>query len=194
MIKSAAAFLPAAPDFRKILLLVCPLILTSCSTPPLPEESEPVVDLMAERLVLARDVAWAKWASGLPVRDPAREAIVVERLMRQGEIAGLEELSVLRFVKAQIEASCLEQESWMAKWGKDTPLPAGDPPALESLRQRLDRSSALLLAEWAGTPSTSPAAVRARLLPSVINPRSAAVAASGFPPQEKSPFRAGDLR
>ncbi len=170
----------ALTDMRKFPLLICPLILAACATPPLPEESEPVVAAMAERLELARDIAWAKWADGLPVRDPAREAIVIERLVRQGEAAGFDEPLVAQFVRAQIQASCLEQETWMAKWRKDTPLPAGEPPTLESLRLKLDRGSSLLLAEWAAAPDTPPAAARARLLPSVINPRSAALAATGF--------------
>ena len=68
----------------------------------------------------------------------------------------------------------------MKKWRKGTPLPAGEPPALDSLRKRLDQMSPLLLAEWAASPSTPRAAARQRLLKSVIDPRAATVAASGF--------------
>lgn len=156
------------------------LLLSSCATPPLPEESEPVVALMAGRLELARDVAWAKWADGLPVRDPAREAAVIEKLTRQGEVAGIDEPLVSRFIRAQIEASCLEQEAWMGKWRKGTPLPAGEPLALDILRKRIDRMSSLLLAEWAAAPNTPRSAARQRFLKSVTDPRSATVAASGF--------------
>ena len=155
-------------------------VLAGCATPPLPEESEPVVALMAERLELARDIAWAKWADGLPVRDPAREAAVLERLVRQGDAAGIDEPLVSRFVRAQIEASCIEQEAWTAKWQKGEPLPAGEPPTLDSLRKQIDRMSSMLLAEWAAAPKTPRAAARQQLLKSVINPRSATVAASGF--------------
>ena len=135
---------------------------------------------MAERLRLAQEVAWVKWQNGLPVRDPERESAVLEKLIRQGESAGIDEILVARFVRAQIEASCLEQEAWISKWRKGEPLPAGEPPSLESLRIRLDRISTLLLAEWAAAPTTPPAAARQNLLKSVTNPRSAAVAASGF--------------
>ena len=173
--KRIAKKIPAA-FFTPLLAL----FLSSCATPSLPEESEPVVAMMAGRLELARDIAWAKWADGLPVRDPAREAAVIEKLTRQGEAAGIEELLVQRFVRAQIEASCLEQEAWMKKWRKGTALPAGEPPALDSLRKRLDQMSPLLLAEWAAAPSTPRAAARQRLLKSVIDPRAATVAASGF--------------
>lgn len=141
----------------------------------------PIVSLMSARLSLARDVAWAKRAGGLPVRDPAREAVVIGRLLRQGTSADLDEELVWRFARAQIEASCLEQESWMKRWQQGEPLPAGDPPALEDLRLRLDRMSSLLLAEYAAAWNTPAAAAKARLKASVINPRSAAVAASAFP-------------
>lgn len=167
--------------FRWMAVVFGALILTSCATvPPLPEDSEPVVALMAERLKLAHDVAWAKWAEGLPVRDPAREAVVLEKLTSQGETAGIDAPLVLHFVRAQIEASCLEQEAWTSTWKKGSPLPAGEPPTLESLRKQIDRTSSLLLAEWAAAPQTPASAAKAHLLKSVINPRSATVAASGF--------------
>jgi chorismate mutase-like protein len=166
------------PTTFSVVLLA--LLLSSCATPPLPEESRPVVALMAERLELARDVAWAKWKDDLPVRDPVREAAVLEKLTRQGEVAGIEEPLVSRFVRAQIEASCLEQETWMKKWRKGAPLPAGEPPALETLRQHLDLISPLLIAEWAAAINTPRAAARQQLLKSVTNPRSATMAASGF--------------
>ena len=165
---------------RGMALLLCALLLAACSTPPLPEESEPVVGLMADRLRLAQEVAWVKWQNDLPVRDPARESAVLEKLTRQGERAGIDDVLVARFVIAQIEASCLEQEAWMSKWRRGEPLPAGEPPTLENLRARLDRISTFLLAEWAAAPTTPRAAARQRLLKSVINPRSAGVAASGF--------------
>ena len=167
--------------FERVVVAVLALTLAACATvPPLPEDSEPVVTLMAERLELAREVAWAKQANGLPVRDPAREETVMARLTAQAEAAGIDSPLVAHFVRAQIEASCLEQETWMRKWRTGTPLPAGEPPTFDSLRSKIDRISALLLAEWAAAPETPPASARQRLLSSVANPRSAAVAASGF--------------
>jgi len=169
--------------FRWLAALFLFLALSGCATPPLPPGSEPVVGLMAERLELARDVAWAKWADGLPVRDPARERLVLAKLCRQGTMADIDEVLILRFARAQIEASCLEQEAWMKRWREGTPLPAGDPPALGDLRLRLERLSAMLLAEYAAAWNTPPTAAAAKLRPVVINPRSATVAASGFVPE-----------
>lgn len=174
----------ASPTARRALsrsgAAALALLLASCATPPLPEESEPVLGIMSQRLELARNVAWAKWAANLPVRDPARESAVLNKLVRQGEAAGIDEILVSHFVRAQIEASCLEQETWMAKWRKGTPLPPGDPPALEDLRKQLDAMSPLLIAEWAAAMNTPRAAAKERLMKSVANPRSATVAASGF--------------
>ena len=167
-------------NWNRSSVFLLSLLLVSCATPPLPEESEPVVALMAQRLELAHDIAWAKWAGGIAVRDPAREAAVIEKLTRQGEAAGIDEPLVSRFVRAQIEASCLEQEAWMEKWRKGTPPPAGEPPTLDSLRKQIDLMSPLLIAEWAAAITTPRAAAKQHLLKSVTNPRSATVAASGF--------------
>jgi chorismate mutase len=160
------------------------LFLAACASPPLPPESVPIVALMAERLQLSRDIAWAKWADGLPVRNPAREQALLSRLVRQGAAADIDEILVLRFFRAQIEASCLEQEAWMRKWRAGEPLPPGEPPTLDELRTRIDRLSSLLLAEYASAWNSPANAARARLKSSVLDPRSAATAASGFPPAQ----------
>lgn len=173
---------PLAATVRHSLArLFCAVLLPACATPhPLPAESEPVVNLMAERLRLAQEVAWVKWRNNLPIHDPQREAGILEKLARQGERAGIDEALLVRFLRAQMEASRMEQEAWMSKWRRGAPLPAGEPPSLESLRVRLDRLSALLLAEWAATPTTPRVAAAQHLSKSVLNPRSATVAASGF--------------
>jgi len=162
-------------------LVLTGIFLAGCSSPPLPPESAPIVALMGERLEMARDVAWAKWADGLPVRDPAREHELLTRLVRQGAAADIDEVLVLRFFRAQMAASSLEQEAWMRKWRAGEPPPSGEPPALGDLRVRLDRMSSLLLAEYASAWNTPAAAARPQLKSSVLDPRSAAVAAAGFP-------------
>lgn len=164
-----------------LILFFCVFFLAACATSPrLPEESGPVMGLMAERLRLAREVAWVKHQNSLPIHDPEQESAVTAKLVRQGERAGIEEALVLRFVRSQMEASRLEQEAWMSRWRKGEPLPDGEPPSLESLRTRLDRLSSLLLAEWAAAPTTPRTAAARYLLEFVQNPRSASIAASGF--------------
>lgn len=158
------------------------LALSGCATPPLAEDAVPVVELMAARLDVARDVAWTKWAEGLPVRDPVREKAVVERFTARAEAAGFEPAPAARFIRAQIEASCLQQEWWMARWKAGESTPAGDPPTLERLRSRIDAISARLLAEWAAVETSPPAreAVRADLIRRGVSPAAAGAAAAAF--------------
>jgi len=157
------------------------LALAGCATQPLPPDSVPLADVLSARLGMAKEVAWAKWADGLPVRDRVREDAVVTKFVAQAESAGLNGKSADRLIRAQIEASCIEQDYWTKSWRAGNGLPPGDPPALGALRQRLDRISFRLLAEWAaidGGPVPA-AALKARLIQDGFTP-SAARAATGF--------------
>lgn len=168
---------------RQLLAPAASLVfLTSCATPPLPEDATHVVTLMSERLALAHDIAWVKWADGLPVRDPTRESAVLERTARQAEAADIEPALAVRLMRAQIEASNLQQEFWMASWRSGRGLPPGEPPTLASLRVRIDSLSARLVAEWAATPLLiiPKASVRARLVADGATPSAAAAAAAGL--------------
>lgn len=155
--------------------------LAGCAVQPLPPDAIPLADAVSARLAIAKDVAWAKWADGLPVRDREREDVVVSRFVSQAEAAGLNEDAAAQLIRAQIEASCIEQERWMKSWRQGEGLPAGEPPALGTLRQRLDRISFKLLAEWAaveGSPLPA-AALKARLIQEGFS-SPAARAASAF--------------
>jgi chorismate mutase-like protein len=158
--------------------------LPGCATtpPPLPEDAEPVVEWMARRLALAHDVAWAKWATGLPVRDPERERAVVERAVLQAEAAGLDPVAVSRFIAAQIEASCIQQEFWMSKWRSGSGLPPGDPPTVDSLRTRIDLATSRLVAEWAaaGPLTIARGSVVSKLVAEGFSPAAAKVAGTGI--------------
>src|SRR5215469_9750281 len=68
---------------------------------------QPLVQISAQRLVIAEQVALAKWDSGTQVEDVPREAQVISDATKQGEARGLGQASVSDFFKAQIEASKL---------------------------------------------------------------------------------------
>lgn len=175
-----------APRMAHCLAAFAALLLCSCATnpPPLPDKAKPVVALMARRLEIARDVAWTKRVNHLPVRDPAREAAVLERTLRGAETAGLDSATALHFMRAQIEASCLQQESWMDAWKQGQALPPGAPPSLGEIRSRLDSSSAQLLAELTATKNqTIPIrSVTASLIDAGVSPAAARAAAAGLAP------------
>src|SRR5215469_1360111 len=50
---------------------------------------QPLVETSARRLVIAEQVALAKWDSGTPVEDTAREAQVIAGVIQAGESRGL---------------------------------------------------------------------------------------------------------
>lgn len=173
-----------SPRLAPCLTALAALVVCSCvsTPPPLPEKAKPVVGLMAQRLGLARDVAWTKWKNNLPVRDPAREAAVLDRTLRQAEAANLDSTAALRFMRAQIEASCLQQEYWMQVWKNGQGPPPGAPPSLGEIRSHLDSSSARLFAGWAATEGlTIPfQSVEVRLMEAGVSPAAANAAAAGL--------------
>ena len=142
------------------------LAFPGCAHQQLPPDSFLMVQLMSERLSLAKDVAQAKWAAGLPIRDRERETFVVLRFVEQADAAGLHPGLAQRLMQSQIEASCLEQDRWIKQWNNGENPPQSPTPDLELLRQKLDRLSSRIIAEWAaieGDPLPA-AALRAQLV------------------------------
>ena len=92
---------------------------------------QPLVDTSARRLLLAKQVALAKWDSRAPVEDPTREAQVITAAAKEGELKGLNRQFVSDFFAAQIEANKLVQYSLLAAWhragGAPNETPAGQP-------------------------------------------------------------------
>jgi chorismate mutase len=101
---------------------------------------QPLVETSARRLVLARQVALAKWDSQAPVEDTAREAEVVTAAIKDGESRGLDRTSVSHFFSAQIEANKLVQYVLLADWRRTGTVPAHRPINLATtIRPELDR-------------------------------------------------------
>jgi chorismate mutase len=70
---------------------------------------QPLVETSARRLLLAKQVALAKWDSQAPVEDTAREAEVITAAIKDGESRALDRTSISHFFSAQIEANKLVQ-------------------------------------------------------------------------------------
>ena len=75
------------------------------------DDLQPLVETSAQRLVIAEQVALAKWDSGTAVEDAPREAEVMTSAIRAGESRGLDQGLVSNFFRAQIEANKLVQYS-----------------------------------------------------------------------------------
>jgi chorismate mutase len=102
---------------------------------------------MATRLELSREVAWIKYRNLRPIRDPQREAEVINRMAALAASRGLDIETVRTFFAAQIAASCAEQESLIRGWSRGTrPLPSYLPRELQkSVRQEVDTINLALL-------------------------------------------------
>src|SRR5580700_9297131 len=71
------------------------------------DKLQPLVETSAQRLVIAEQVALAKWESGTPVEDAPREAQVIMSAIKAGESRGLDQAAVSNFFRAQIEPTSL---------------------------------------------------------------------------------------
>jgi chorismate mutase len=100
------------------------------------EKLEPLVEVSAHRLALAKQVALAKWDRQAPVEDPPREAQVVAAAVTEGESKGLDRKFVSNFFRAQIEANKIIQYSLLADWYRQ-----GRAPAHRQNRFRQDRAT-----------------------------------------------------
>ena len=116
------------------------------------DKLQPLVETSAQRLVIAEQVALAKWESGRPVEDVPREAQVIVSAIKVGESRGLEQAAVSNFFRAQIEANKLVQYSLLAKWRRVGQAPDHTPVNLaETTRPQLDQLETALIVELAET-------------------------------------------
>jgi chorismate mutase len=100
---------------------------------------QPLMETSAQRLVIAEQVALAKWYSGAPVEDTAREGQVLAGVIQAGESRGLHPAAVADFFKGQIEANKLVQYSLLAEWRRAGKAPDHTPVNLaDTIRPDLD--------------------------------------------------------
>src|SRR5215469_2566040 len=113
---------------------------------------QPLVETSARRLVLAKQVALAKWDSRAPVEDPTREAQVITAAATEGESRGLNQTFVSSFFEAQIDANKLVQYSLLAAWHRAGGAPKHQVISLtDDIRPQLDQIEAALIAELVET-------------------------------------------
>lgn len=124
---------------------------TACAQSAI-DKLQPLVEASARRLVIAKQVALAKWDSQAPVEDPAREVQVIMDAVQDGELSGIDGASVSKFFTAQIEANKVIQYSLLANWHRVGYAPAHRTINLVvTIRPELDQLQRELVGELAET-------------------------------------------
>ena len=140
--------MPTRRFFLGLLLTLGFFALAGCRTEPgIPATvyGHPLPHVIAERLALAREVAWTKFHSGAPVLDPAREDALKAVFVEQARARGLDPHRAEAFIIAQLDASRAVQTELLRRWANPAARPAHPPrdlasdlrPALGSLTPRL---------------------------------------------------------
>jgi len=129
------------------------LMLAGCqSVPATPDEParqeiDRLLTLVDQRLDVAVKVAQAKWNSGAPINDPARERKILDDLTASLKTADVQEKSFMRrFFQAQFDAGKIIQVALHAQWRQEAHARFANPPDLaRDIRPELDRLTPLLI-------------------------------------------------
>lgn len=113
---------------------------------PAPGGETALVAAVAARLALAVDVAEAKWTTGAPIEDLAREAEAVGAIEAAARRVGVDPAVAAAALRAQIEASKLVQHALHARWSDEGRGPFDPVRDLRhEIRPELDVATAALL-------------------------------------------------
>jgi chorismate mutase len=97
------------------------------------------VALAVARLGVADAVAAAKWVTGQPIDDPAREAAEQADAAERARALGIHPTLVEHVLAAQLEASKIVQRGLFERWLEDRPsAPARRPDLASEVRPLLD--------------------------------------------------------
>lgn len=125
-----------------VRLLLCWLLLAPAASAYSIEEiarADNLLRLLDERLRISGLVAQAKWNSGRPVEDLAREGQVIEAFVVRAGEPGVNETLASAFMRAQIEASKMRQRALLEQWRRRREPAFAEPPDLvKEIRPRLD--------------------------------------------------------
>jgi len=99
-----------------------------------------------QRLGIMRDVAAAKFISGAPVQDVAREAAVLRQVGDGAGALGLDANAAQAFFAVQMRLARVVQERWLADWrAAGRCEPCGSPVPLATVRERIDTANEMQL-------------------------------------------------
>ncbi|MFF3540235.1 chorismate mutase [Streptomyces platensis] len=112
----------------------------------------PLAALSAERLATADLVAAAKWGTGGPVDDPAREQEVLRAVAEQARQLGADPAVTVRFFRDQIEANKIVQRGLHRAWDADPGRAPTERPDLGQVRKEINRINHELVQALADSP------------------------------------------
>lgn len=139
------------------------------SPPPAapPSGFDTLVGLSAARLETAETVAAAKWHTGSPIEDPAREEQVLEAARDQAARSAADPEHAAAVVRDQTEAHKTVQHALHARWSALPDRAPAEEPDLARVRPELDRITSGLVRELGATErGRARADCPARLAPS----------------------------
>ncbi|ALM53256.1 gamma subclass chorismate mutase AroQ [Halomonas huangheensis] len=98
-----------------------------------------LLEQVEQRLMIAPDVAKAKWNSGAPINVPERETQILDRVVVEARQQGVDEDLAHSFFQDQFDASKTVQQQLHQQWQQESRPPFDSPPDLASdIRPRLD--------------------------------------------------------
>ncbi|KAA9156020.1 chorismate mutase [Amycolatopsis acidicola] len=107
--------------------------------------------LVVERLRVSDDVAAAKFGTGSPIDDPAREQQVLDHVRDQATALGLAPAATAAFFQDQITASKVVQKGLFARWTAHPGEAPATRPDLGQIRTRLDQLTTGMLQQLKAT-------------------------------------------
>lgn len=141
--------------------LVAFVMLAGCASrrdamwAPSPPQAR-LVEYTAQRLELAREVAWFKYREGQPVKDRRREKERLGVLVADGRRLGVPTGRTRGYFKAQMRASRAYQQILISGWQRGGALPTQPSRDLKKvLRPQIERLDAGILAQLAATGDSS---------------------------------------
>ncbi|MET7937369.1 chorismate mutase [Streptomyces sp. NPDC005322] len=99
----------------------------------------PVAELSADRVLVADQVAAAKWGTDSPIEDPAREQQVLDAVAQQATEVGADPEATVRIFRDQIEASKVVQRGLYRRWDADPSQAPTERPDLGKIRLEINR-------------------------------------------------------
>ncbi len=104
--------------------------------------AQSLVQAIDERLSLMREVAAAKWLSGAPVFDAARESVVLQHVVERARSLGLDPEATQAFFASQVRLARDQQQRWHDEWRQAGHCaPCDEPAGLQVVRERIDATN-----------------------------------------------------